>query len=136
MNKRETLQLLAILRASYPTEYMNLTVEEAQGVVSVWQTQFADISAGTVMLALNKCISTNKKAPTIADVKEKLKSVHWEALTMLEQSHNDDSITAEEVNTYKRIYHETECYKFPNRVEPSIHSMIGTNVKQIGGENK
>ena len=133
MTKEETLQILAVLRASYPTEYMNLTAEGASGVVGVWSMHFADVPVDIVLMALNKWVSTNKKSPTVADINEKLKTVHWDAVSMIEQSHTDDTISADEVNACKRIYLFTERYKFPNRIEPTIRTMIGTNVKQIGG---
>ena len=78
MNKKEAAQVLAILKAGYPNHYKNITAEDAQGIVSLWSMQFADMSAEIVFMALNKAISTSKYPPTIAGVKEKLSSVHWE----------------------------------------------------------
>lgn len=134
MNKKEATQVLALLRAAYPTDYMNMTAEEAQGVVSMWSMQFADISVDIVLMALNKLVSTKRKSPTIADVKEKLKSIHWEAYEAIQQNYISHNLHQNELNTYKRIYDETQGYKFANRVEPTISSMLtgGNGMKQIG----
>lgn len=132
MNKKEATQILAMLKAGYPNNYKNITPDEAQGIVSMWCMQFADTSAEVVLIALNKAISTSKFPPSIADVKEKLKGVHWEAYEMIQGNYIHPRLSADELNTYKRILHETERYKFPNRIEPSISNMIGTSdVKQI-----
>ena len=63
MTKKEATQILAILSAAYPSSYRNMTEQEAQGTVMVWCTQFGDISAEVVMMAVNKCISSSKFPP-------------------------------------------------------------------------
>lgn len=138
MNKKEAAQILSILKAGYPNHYKNLTQEDALGIVSMWSMQFADMSAEVVLMALNKAISVNKYPPTIAEVKEKIKSVHWEAYEMIEKHRNYNKLSAEELNAYKRIYDETQGYKFSNRIEPSISNMIigKKEVKQITERNE
>ena len=42
MTKKEALQILAILKAAYPSSYNGMTKEEATGTVAVWCMQFAD----------------------------------------------------------------------------------------------
>ena len=135
MNKKEALQILAVLRASYPSEYMNLSAEAAQGVVSVWSMQFADVPADIVLMALNKAVSVNHKTPSIAEVKDKMSTVHWEAYEMLQRNYSTKALSDEEFACYKRIYEETRRYKFKNKAEPSIGNMLSgkKEVKQLGG---
>ena len=133
MNRKEAAQVLAILKASYPNFYKNLKAEEAQGIVSVWSMQFADMSADIVLMALNKAVSTCTYPPSIAEVKEKISSVHWEAYDAIEQNYIQKNLSAEQLGMYKRIYNETQSYKFAKKIEPTINNMIaGRNeVKQL-----
>lgn len=133
MNKKETAELLAILTAGYPKYYKDMNETELQGVVSLWSMQFKDVPAEIVFMALNKAISTSKYPPTIAEVKEKFSSVHWEAYEMINRHYNTKALTDKELAFYKRICELTKAYKFNKRAEPSIGNMLtGNNVKQLG----
>ena len=133
MNKKEATQVLAILSASYPKYYLNITDEETQGIVSVWSMQFADVPADIVLMALNKAVGVNEKyPPNIAEVKRKIESVHWEAYEMIERNYRFKNLSDEELANYKRIYKATERYKF-GKIEPTIREMLPRNVKQIEG---
>ena len=134
MNRKEAAQILSILKASYPNVYKNLSGEDAQGIVSVWYMQFAEISAEVVFMALNKAISVSKFPPTVAEVKEKIHSVHWEAYEIMQRHHKINYLTDAEYERYKRIYEETASFKFSKNYEPSISNMIGggSSVKQLG----
>jgi hypothetical protein len=133
MNRKETAQVLAILKAAYPNFYKNLTSEDAQGIVGVWSMQFADMAADIVLMALNKATSEKEQhPPNIAEVKKKLESVHWEAYEKIERNYRLKNLSAEELATYKRIYEETQKFKFGKGIEPSISDMLPKReVKQI-----
>ena len=136
MTKKEAIQILAVLKASYPNFYKDMSAEEAQGTVSVWSMQFADMSADIVLMALNKAISTSKYPPSVAEVKSKISSVHWEAYEVIEQNYSLHNLTDEELKTYQRIYNETQPYKFRNNTEPKISNMLIKNdVKKLGVRN-
>ena len=138
MTKKEAVQILAVLKAAYPNFYKDMTAAEAQGTVSVWSMQFADISAEIVLMALNKAISTSKYPPTIAEVKEKFSGIHWEAYEMLHRHRNVKPLSDDEVAHYKRIYELTERYKHKKTPEPSIGTMFlgKKEVKQLGERNE
>ena len=127
MNKKESAQILAILKASYPNFYKNLTAEEAQGTITVWSMQFADMPAEIVLMALNKVISTSQYPPTIAEVKKKITAIHWEAYDYISLSPTDN----EQYQYYKRIYEATEGYKFASRIEPTVTQLITPKLKQL-----
>lgn len=133
MTKGEAAKILAILKAAYPSFYKDMTTEEAQGTVSIWSMQFANVSADIVLMALNKAISTSKFPPSIAEVKSKFTSVYWEAYDKLYPMCNiQEQLSDEESKVYKRIYKETEAYKYPAQSEPSIYEMLGgTNNKLL-----
>jgi hypothetical protein len=138
MNRKETAQVLAILKAAYPNFYKNLTPEDAQGIVGVWSMQFADMAADIVLMALNKAISICKYPPSVAEVKEKISSIHWEAQEMMALHYSNNTLSDEELAYYTRIYEETRSYKFSNDVEPSIGNMLAgkKEVKQLSERNE
>lgn len=83
MTQREALQVLAVLRAAFPEHYLRLSKEEAIGVVNTWAAQFASIPVDIVVMAVQKLIASSDKMPKICDVKEKLRSMHWEAYNVI-----------------------------------------------------
>lgn len=127
MDRTEAAQVLSILKAAYPNYYKGMGAEEAQGTISVWSLQFADTSAEIVLMALNKAIATNKFPPTIAEIKEKISSLHWEAYDKLYMNYAAVELPEDEERLYQRIYEATEGYKYNNRIEPSIEQMCGKN---------
>jgi len=131
MNKKEALQVLAILKAGFPNHYKNLTKEDAQGIVSFWALQFANDPADIVLMALNKVASGKEFPPTVSEVKKKIEALHWEAYEQIERHSRRKNLSDEELATYKRIYKATERYKF-GKSEPSIRDMLPKgNVKLI-----
>lgn len=85
MTREETIKLLSILKAAYPNSYRGMTKEEANGTIMVWATQFADIPANVVMIAVNKIISANPFPPAISEVRKKIRDLYYEAQTMLRE---------------------------------------------------
>lgn len=85
MTQEETTKILAILKAAYPNSYKGMTKDEAYGVIGVWSMQFADMPYFIVAIAVNKLIGTNTFPPAIKEVKDKLRSVYFEAQNMLDE---------------------------------------------------
>ena len=125
MTKKETAQILAILKAAYPNFYKDMTTEEAQGTISVWALQFADLPADIVLMALNKAISTSKFPPTIAEIKDKMKALYWEAYGKINPLFDYEPLSAEDEMMYDRIRKITERFKNDKGIEPTIGQMIG-----------
>lgn len=135
MTRKEAAEILAILKAAYPGSYNNMTKQEAMGTVSVWALQFSDISPDIVLMAVQKLISTSKFPPSIAEVKAKLESVHWEAYEKINGSIGGGNLPESERKQYMRIYEETRGYKFAKMAEPPIAQMIhGADGRQLLNE--
>ena len=128
MNKKEASKVLSMLRASFPADFKNITPDVAQSMVDVWTMQFANMSVDIVIMAINKIASTQNKAPSIAELKRKITALHWDAYEMIERHARMHNLTEEQLATYKRIYKETEKYKF-GKVEPSISDMLQKGVE-------
>lgn len=81
----ETKQILSILKIAYPNFYKDLKAEEANQIVSLWSSMFADDNSKIVTEAVKALMCTLKFPPTIADVKEKIHSItHPKQQTELE----------------------------------------------------
>lgn len=124
MTKKETLQILAILKAAYPNTFKDQSEEEAVGTVSVWFTQFADTPAEIVMMAVHKLIATNKFPPTVAEVKGKLSSMYWEAHRVL-CSDLRKCMLPQTVKRFEAVYKATRNYENPSTTEPGLGQLIG-----------
>lgn len=124
MTKKEAVQILAILKAAYPASYNGMTKEEASGTVTVWSMQFAEMPVDIVMMAIHKLISTSKFPPTVAEVKTKIRDIHWEAYTAMTDGLRYKYITEEELRRLERIYDATENFSGSGTYEPSITKMI------------
>lgn len=122
MTKKETIELMAILKAAYPNSYNGMTEQEAIGVVTVWHLHFADVPADIVFMALQKAISANKFPPSINEVKTKLEAVYWEASELL-GSYNIE-LPPEVEKEYRRICDSIGAYKFARSMEPSVQQLL------------
>ena len=68
MDKKETAQILAIIRSVYP----NTKIEDAAAMVEGWHLVLGDYSAKTIMNAARLHMATNKYFPTPAEIAEKI----------------------------------------------------------------
>ena len=126
MTREEALQVLAILKAAYPSSYNGMTKREAEGTVSVWAVQFARVPVGIVMMAVQKCISSNKFPPAISEVKEKISALHWEAYDMIYTSISE-VLSEQDKEQYRQIYEATKDFKNGGMSEPSLCQMLNSN---------
>ena len=132
MTKAETAQVLAILKAAYPNTYKTLSAEDATATVNVWAAQFSNIPVNVVMIAVNKLISTNIFPPAITEVKERIRSLYWEAWEMIDQ-HNKGlhKLDARTLETTKAILKAVEPMRTKQRIEPSLGELLGGYAQYI-----
>lgn len=137
MNKKEAAQLLAILKAAYPNHY-KMGAEEAVGVVGVWAMQFKDMPADIVAMAVNKHIAKNTFPPSIAEIKEQIHSLHFEAYAIMATRLRWESLTKEQQENVDRIYKITERYNSSKGFAvPTLETMIcGGNMPLLTGGNE
>lgn len=72
MTRDDTLDLLSILKAAYPTFYRDMTRRDADHVIDLWFEMFKDEPAEMVALAVKRHIATDKKGfpPHIGAIKD------------------------------------------------------------------
>lgn len=74
MNRQETGELMAILKAAYPHSFKDITFEDGVAMLNLWTQMFADDDPAEVSAAVKALISTRSAgySPTIGEVKEQM----------------------------------------------------------------
>ena len=80
MTLEESIKLLALIKLAYPTSYRDIDKDTQLATVKMWQRNFSGVPFSIMEMALDHFVKTSKFPPTIADICEELKSVHYEAL--------------------------------------------------------
>ena len=76
MNKRETAQILTILRVAYPGFYSRMTKNDVENTVTVWADLFRDDDFTIVQAAIKAVINAGTKdgyPPDIGRIKEEMR---------------------------------------------------------------
>ena len=74
MNKKETVKILAVLQAAYPSFYKNIGNVDLEGIANLWTEMFANDTYEAVGTAVKMLIATktNTFPPAIGEIKEQL----------------------------------------------------------------
>ena len=75
MTKKETIAIMAMLKASYPRYYSDMGAEDIETAINLWYTMLKDYDGKIVGQAVKSVIATNKYPPTVAEVLEKIKLI-------------------------------------------------------------
>lgn len=114
MTKKEATQLLAIIKLSYPTAYRDLDEVTRNATINMWQMSFADVPYPIMEQALNRFRLNSKFPPTVAEMVEELKHLHYKAF---EQVHMQRMMGNEEaVQRCLLIMQYTDRFKEPSRL--------------------
>lgn len=139
MTREETIKVLAILKAAYPASYKGMSRDEANGVVMVWATQFANIPANAIMIAVQKLIASSTFPPTINEVKSKLRGVYWEAWQAIAEHENGSNpMEGGRLEATRRIMEACRPCNDAGDNEPTLSELIGGVQKYIssgGGDD-
>lgn len=131
MTREETIKVLSILKAAYPNSYKNMTKDEANATVTVWAVQFSEIPAEIVMIAVNKLIATSTFPPAISEIKDKIKGLYWEILSVLLENKSFKTLTSEQESQYRRLLDMVESVRLEPKIEPSIRELVTENKKAL-----
>lgn len=124
MTRDEAIKTLSILKAAYPNSYRGLTKEEANGTINIWAAQFVNIPFAVVSIAINKLISTNTFPPTVSEVKDRIRGLHWEAWEIINDYKQYGEGNEKAVEMAKQIMQITERMRSTFRYEPSLADML------------
>lgn len=87
MTREETLAIMSVLKAAYPTYYKGLNRNDAEAVVSLWTEMFKDEPAQVVAVAVKAHIASDSKGfpPHIGAIKDAIAKLHQpDQMTALE----------------------------------------------------
>ena len=80
MNKQEAVKLLALIKVAYPTAYRDMDEASKKATVNMWAGSFPDVPYGIMEQAFNHFRMVSKFPPTVAEMVEELKHIHYQAL--------------------------------------------------------
>ena len=74
MTRDETLKIMAVLKATYPNFYKDMTRRDAEGVVALWTDMFSEDSYNAVAAAVKAFIASDNKGfpPVVGQVKQRV----------------------------------------------------------------
>ena len=147
MNKQETTQLLALIKVAYPTAYRDMDVATKKATVNMWASSFPDVPYPIMEQAFNHFRMTSKFPPTVAEMVDELKQIHYQATecALLHKSFGDEEL----VRQYRAIMSYTARFKngtqlglqmsnLPNLLsggEGNVQ-MLGTSRDNLGIEDR
>ena len=136
MNKQEAIQLLALIKVAYPTAYRDMDQASKLATVNMWAGSFPDVPYPIMEQAFNHFRMISKFPPTVAEMVEELKQIHYQALecAMVHKNMGND----EEVDRYRAIMAATYRYKDSSNIGLQLSSLPnllnggGNDVQRLG----
>lgn len=107
MNKTEAAKLLALIKVAYPSTYKDMDDKTKIATVNMWQSTFPTVPYAIMEMAFDHFRRVSKFAPTIADMYDELKSLHYQALQ--EVMTTEDKAVKE---IAKKIMQHTSQYRY------------------------
>ena len=136
MTKQEAIKLLALIKVAYPTAYKDMDQASKQATVNMWAGSFPDVPYPIMEQAFNHFRMVSKFPPTVAEMVEELKHIHYQALenAMIFKTLGND----EEVEQYRAIMACTSRYKDSSNLGLQLSSLPnlltggGNDVQRLG----
>ena len=77
MTREETIKILSVLRGAYPAFYRDITKQEAESTIALWESMFEEEPYELVGAAVKAFISGDSKGfpPAIGQIKEKIRQI-------------------------------------------------------------
>lgn len=72
MNREEIKQTIKILSMAYPRAYRDMSTEEKQGMLSLWEMHFSEAPKVVMSEAIKNYTAVNEYPPTIAGLKKQV----------------------------------------------------------------
>lgn len=75
MDRDSVIKMLGLLKIAYPNSYKEITRDDANAMIALYQKQFSDYDSRLVMVAVEELIGSNTFPPSIAEIKNKIYSL-------------------------------------------------------------
>lgn len=82
MDKMDAAKLLTLIQLSYPASYRNMDDDWKVATINMWENSFRDVPYSIMEQALNSFRFKSKFPPTVAEIVEELRSIHYKALEL------------------------------------------------------
>ena len=79
MTIQDVNQLLAIMKANYSYAFKAMSPDERYMLLGTWTVTLQDLPADVVILAVMQLVSQSKWMPTVAEIREKCREIHYAA---------------------------------------------------------
>ena len=70
LNRKETSNILSLLKAAYPNQFRNMKKNDAETMLMLWMMQFQKEEYQDVLNAVQEHISNNDYIPSVAQIKK------------------------------------------------------------------
>ena len=129
MTREETIKFLALVKVAYPTAFKDMDNMSKQATVNMWQSTFPAVPYPIMEMALNNYRMVSKYAPTVAEMCEELKHLHWQAV--------EDSLramsfrNAQDIKACEWVMKHTEAFKNDGYLKVPVYA----SMKQLTGSS-
>ena len=128
MTLEESIKLLALIKLAYPNSYKDIDRETQLATVNMWQMSFPDVPYPIMEQAFNHFRMVSKFPPTVAEMVEELKNIHYRATecALIQNMMGDEA----GVQQYKAIMACTKRYTD----ETNFQVLDIRGMPRLGGE--
>ena len=119
MTREDTIKILSVLRGAYPAFYRDITKQEAESTIALWESMFEEEPYELVGAAVKAFISGDGKGfpPAIGQIKERIRQI-TQPVEMTEQEAWSYVSKALRNATYGS---EEEFAKLPPEIQAVVH---------------
>ena len=82
MTKKEAAMLLELIRLSYPSAYRDMDDRWKVATINMWASSFPEVPYDIVEQAFNHYRMGSKYPPTVAEMVEELRHIHYQAVEL------------------------------------------------------
>lgn len=79
MTKKEAAKLLELIQLAWPKYYKDMPDDKKLATINMWQLSFSDLPYPIMEQAFNHFRMVSKFPPTVAEMVEELKQLHYQA---------------------------------------------------------
>ena len=119
MTREETIKILSVLRGAYPAFYRDITKQEAESTIALWESMFDEEPYELVAAAVKAFISGDGKGfpPAIGQIKERIRLI----TTPEEMTEQEAWALVSKALRNSTYGSEEEFAKLPTEVQAVIH---------------
>lgn len=142
MDNYEAMQLLAMIKLAYPSSYKDLDAKGAKATANMWENSFRDVPYQIMEQAFNSLRMKLKFPPTVAEMAEEIRVLHYEAARqgdLMRQIGNQEA-----ARRYYALSDSISRFKNWPNMEPSYgaatliggETNVGTSGNRLDRENR